>query len=88
MLGLFARTVVTVVVGVDDFVTLVLELLANLLETGADFLLVALYALDPISAQTLQRIAQAVFVVIRGILKLLVKILDLLVLFLGGCFRE
>ena len=87
MLGVFARTVVTVVVGVDDFVTLVLELLADLLETGADFLSVALHALDPISAQPLQQIAQAVFVVIRGILKLLVKILDLLVLFLGGYFK-
>ena len=53
-LGLFARVVAIVVVGVDDFVTLVLEFLANLLEPGANLLAVALHAIDPFSSQTLQ----------------------------------
>ena len=85
-LGLFAA-VAAVLVGVDDFVTLVLEFLADFLEPGADFLAIALHVLEPILAQALQLFAQAVLILIGGILQLLVQSFDLFVLFLSGCFE-
>jgi hypothetical protein len=65
LLGLFARTVV---VGVDDFVTLVLELLANLLEACTNLLAVALHAFDPVRSLAFKLLAKAIFILIGGIL--------------------